>query len=224
VIDNTTERLRGTKTADAILIDARHGGSWGPNSIEQMERDGQQQLVSSDRLPVDTHRTDAEFEALGFTFGDPDPGDPIFRPATLPEGWRREGSDHAMWSHLVDGLGRKRAGVFYKAAFYDRSAHMRLDSLAHYVTCAVEYDEGPVIFDDEWASKEAVGVVMSAIIEGNLKEAAQFEEFAADTASGRRDEQNRAHCAEIAATRTAAADRYRAALAALMAGADTVPE
>lgn len=29
-----------------------------------------------------------------------------------------------MWSDLVDDKGRKRAGIFYKAAFYDRSAHI----------------------------------------------------------------------------------------------------
>ena len=29
-----------------------------------------------------------------------------------------------MWSDLVDARGRKRAGIFYKAAYYDESAYM----------------------------------------------------------------------------------------------------
>jgi predicted metal-dependent phosphotriesterase family hydrolase len=33
-----------------------------------------------------------------------------------------------MWSDLLDEQGRKRAGVFYKAAFYDRSAHLSMNS------------------------------------------------------------------------------------------------
>ena len=32
-----------------------------------------------------------------------------------------------MWSHIVDAEGRKRVAVFYKAAFYDRRADMRLE-------------------------------------------------------------------------------------------------
>lgn len=106
-------------------------GSLGGTSpyIEGLEAAGQRQLVTSDRLPVEIkHGTDAEFTALGFTFGDPDPADPLFRPASLPEGWTRQDSDHAMWSHIVDANGRRRASIFYKAAFYDRRAFMSLET------------------------------------------------------------------------------------------------
>ncbi len=44
----------------------------------------------------------------------------------LPAGWKKISTDHAMWSNLVDDKGRKRASIFYKAAFYDRSAHLQL--------------------------------------------------------------------------------------------------
>lgn len=94
--------------------------------ITGMEADGQRQLVNSDRLPVRSGGDDAYLK-LGFTFGDPDASDPLFRPATLPPGWKREGSDHSMWSYIVDEQGRKRVGIFYKAAFYDRDAFMRLE-------------------------------------------------------------------------------------------------
>lgn len=91
-----------------------------------MEAAGQQQLVNSDRLPVDTDGQDQAFIDLGFTFGEPDADDPLFRPATLPEGWTRRASDHDMWSYLVDETGTDRVSIFYKAAFYDRRAHMGL--------------------------------------------------------------------------------------------------
>ena len=94
--------------------------------IEAQEAQGQRELVRSSVLPADI--TDREsFERLGFTFGEPVAGDSLFLNATMPPGWTKEGSDHAMWSYLLDDKGRRRASVFYKAAFYDRSAHMRLD-------------------------------------------------------------------------------------------------
>lgn len=101
-----------------------------PGAIEASERRGQQELVASESLPTDTRGDDAAFLALGFTFGEPDADDPIFRPATLPTGWKREASDHSMWSHIVDERGIRRASIFYKAAFYDRSAAMHLANVA----------------------------------------------------------------------------------------------
>ncbi len=47
-------------------------------------------------LPTDTLGTDEKFLALGFTFGEPHPNDPMFRATTLPKGWTREASYHAM--------------------------------------------------------------------------------------------------------------------------------
>lgn len=106
------------------------GGLGGMDDyIGGMERQGQQQLVHSDRLPTEVHGgTDEDFIALGFSFGAPDAGDAMFRPATLPDGWKRQGSEHSMWSHVIDANGRKRVSIFYKAAFYDRKAYMRLNS------------------------------------------------------------------------------------------------
>src|SRR6266536_284007 len=109
--------------------------------VTGMEAAGQRQLVDSDRVPVQgslDRDLDGELRALGFQFGDPDPDDPLFRPATLPTGWRREGSDHAMWSYLVDGRGIRRVAMFYKAAFYDRRAHLSIidvggEAASHYI-------------------------------------------------------------------------------------------
>ncbi len=93
-----------------------------PGGIEAQEARGQQQLVESDVLPTEVRGNKAELEAAGVVFGDPVPGDPLFCSVQLPAGWQKQPTDHAMWSDLVDDQGRKRAGIFYKAAFYDRKA------------------------------------------------------------------------------------------------------
>jgi hypothetical protein len=124
--------------------------------IGAQEKAGQRQVVHSDSLPTEIHgSTDADFEALGFTFGPVDPHDPLFRPATLPDGWTKEGSDHDMWSHVVDGLGRRRVGIFYKAAFYDRCADMHLINLLGYVAGCVREGK-PIVTDGVWATRENV--------------------------------------------------------------------
>ncbi|MCP4967225.1 MAG: hypothetical protein GY926_18590 [bacterium] len=93
--------------------------------IEAQEAAGQVQLVNSDVLPTEAlYGAREALEAAGVRFGEPDPDDPLFAPVELPSGWRKERSDHSMWSHLIDGQGRRRAEIFYKAAFYDRRAHI----------------------------------------------------------------------------------------------------
>lgn len=95
--------------------------------ITGMEAAGQRQVVNSSVLPASTpHDSREAFEALGFVFGAPVPGDPLFVEATLPAGWVKRGSDHDMWSYIDDAEGNERVAVFYKAAFYDRKADMYL--------------------------------------------------------------------------------------------------
>jgi len=94
--------------------------------IEEMEAAGQAQLVNSAMIPTKLIGcTEGDLIGIGFTLGPPDATDPLFRPAGLPAGWSREASDHDMWSYLVDETGTRRFGMFYKAAFYDRSAHLQ---------------------------------------------------------------------------------------------------
>lgn len=215
-IDNTTERMKDPAEAMLFLADAM--GSEPSAAIERMERSGQRQLVNSDRLPTQViGGTDADFKALGFTFGDPDPCDPLFRPATLPEGWKREAGENSRGSSIVDALGRERVSVFYKAAFYDRSAHMSLVSLGWYVTKSVEYGAGPVVFDDVWATREAVLAAMAEQRDEHLQQAARFCEYAAD--KKHRDAANRRGCAEVAARHEAAAVKYSKAIETLEAQA-----
>jgi hypothetical protein len=92
-------------------------------AIEASESAGQRQLVESDVLPTQiSAELKKELESAGVKFGDPVENDPLFTYVELPEGWKKQATDHAMWSNLVDDEGKVRAAIFYKAAFYDRRA------------------------------------------------------------------------------------------------------
>ena len=171
LIENTTDRYPVLH-----LMGAMSGGS--DTYITDIEAAGQRQLVNSDRLPVDCRGADADLLALGFTFGEPDPHDPLFRPATLPQGWRREGSDHAMWSYILDGNGRQRVAIFYKAAFYDRSAHMSLRTIHGELTHLIWGDDPsarPVI--DDWTPREAWVEALTSYRDQALADAAGAESY-----------------------------------------------
>ena len=98
---------------------------FGGNSsaIENQEAQGQTQFVESMQLPTEIRGKEI-LEKAGVKFGEPCPDDPIFCNAELPKGWKKQATDHSMWSDLVDENGTIRAQIFYKAAFYDRNAHM----------------------------------------------------------------------------------------------------
>lgn len=107
-----------------------------PGGIEAQEAAGQRALVKNDELlPLevrDSYVGDKRvsgktlFEKAGVVFHD-EVVDGIFQRVTLPAGWKKVATDHSMWSKLVDDKGRERASIFYKAAFYDRSAHIGLN-------------------------------------------------------------------------------------------------
>lgn len=118
---------------------AIHAGDFGnalaaltPGGIERQEKQGQIDESFRETLPIDGTLTArhgnkdprATWEKLGFVFGDK--ADDMFINVKFPEGWKKRPTDHSMWTDLVDAKGRKRGGIFYKAAFYDRSAHVHL--------------------------------------------------------------------------------------------------
>lgn len=99
-----------------------------PGGIEAQEARGQQAMVHSSTLPKQTLRcTREQLEKMGIVYGED--ADDLFVNVELPEGWKLVPTDHHMWSKLVDEKGHERAGVFYKAAFYDRKAHISLESV-----------------------------------------------------------------------------------------------
>lgn len=94
-----------------------------PGGIEAQEKRGQETFVNSEILPIE-----APWEQLEKMGIEVDGNyDELFLKVKLPKGWRKEATDHSMWSHLLDDKGRKRASIFYKAAFYDRRSDMHLD-------------------------------------------------------------------------------------------------
>jgi hypothetical protein len=102
----------------------------GGRGIEASEARGQVELVNSTQLPFQGS-DDPALAAAGVVVGGEtngndmrNAGKPLFIDATLPAGWKKVGTDHDMWSKLVDEKGRTRATMFYKAAFYDQSAFM----------------------------------------------------------------------------------------------------
>lgn len=108
---------------ERILFEALLTGDVS-GAIRNQESRGQERLVNSDVLPIECPR--AELEKMGIVFGDE--VDELFINVTLPDGWKKERTGHSMWSILKDDKGRERASIFYKAAFYDRRAFMRLES------------------------------------------------------------------------------------------------
>ncbi len=113
--------------AGAMFILANAMGRENPSdAILDMEAQGQRELVreAGTRLPADGSEA-LWVAAAGIIVTGPVPGDDLFIEAVLPAGWIITPTDHAMWSDLRDAQGRKRASIFYKAAFYDRDAYMR---------------------------------------------------------------------------------------------------
>jgi len=96
-----------------------------PGGIEAQEKRGQLKQAAMQTLPrqMGSHRQ--AFEKLGFKFGKN--VDELFIEATFPKGWKKQPTDHDMWSDILDDKGRKRGAIFYKAAFYDQKAQAHLD-------------------------------------------------------------------------------------------------
>lgn len=110
-----------TAFARGDLENARIAGT--PGGIEAQEAAGQAQMVQSQQLPKEKLlKYQEQLEAMGFKFGKNI--DDVFIEVTLPAGWCKKGTDYNMWSDLLDDKGRRRAGIFYKAAFYDRNGCM----------------------------------------------------------------------------------------------------
>ncbi len=101
-----------------------------PGGIVAQEAAGQRSFVADTTLPIECLRcTREQLEGMGIVFGEP--VDSLFVEAQLPEGWKKVATERSMWSDLVDDRGRKRAAIFYKAAFYDRCAHISLERRFH---------------------------------------------------------------------------------------------
>ena len=185
-----------TRKTDPLLLLAEAMGAGGmAGSIERMEAQGQREIVNSTVIPTRINSgSEEELTALGFKLGDKVQGDPMFRSAELPDGWKREGSDHAMWSHIVDDLGRKRISIFYKAAFYDRDAFLGINTVYAYVGACLGEKREPIA-DEVWATPKALYV--AAV--GQFAQCAKYLTMY----DGRDDEYGRERAAELRAEMSA---------------------
>lgn len=117
-----------TSAAEALgfLMEASLVGT--SRAIENQEARGQRQLVNSEVLPTRLNGCKPALEKLGFQFIGEVERDPLFQRVNMPQGWKKQATDHSMWSDLVDDKGRRRGSIFYKAAFYDRDAFLNLNT------------------------------------------------------------------------------------------------
>lgn len=117
--------------------------------ITGMEAAGQAQFVEGGGEGVTEMPANGpwdELETLGFVRREAIPHDALFVKAVLPVGWRKERTDHSMWSQIVDERGVARVKVFYKAAFYDRRADFHVVNVgASLATESVWGDETPAL-------------------------------------------------------------------------------
>ena len=111
-----------------------------PGGVIAQEARGQRQLVESTQLPTEglLGRDRPRWEALGVKILDKEEelADPLFCRVEMPAGWRKVPTDHPLWTDLVDEGGQVIASICYKAAFYDRHAHITLNLLAPDCVCA----------------------------------------------------------------------------------------
>lgn len=117
--------------------------------ITNMESAGQAQLVNSQQLPREGWSD--EILAMGIVRGDNFLCDDLFVNATLPKGWTKQASDHAMGSYLVDERGVRRVSIFYKAAFYDRRADMHALCVGYHLATEAIYGDGEVVLPEVWS-------------------------------------------------------------------------
>ena len=95
------------------------------NVIENMELEGQNDLVRSAKFAKDMYPERSVWEKLGFKFKEI-PNDDILYNGILPDGWNIQGTEHPMWSEIIDKDNNIRGTIFYKASPYDRKAFMSL--------------------------------------------------------------------------------------------------
>jgi hypothetical protein len=110
-----------------------------PTAIERQEAEGQKELVESLQLPKRCNSPRGinaveQYAKMGIKVFTGSKGDDLFMGVKLPKGWTKKATDHSMWCELIDDKGRKRAAIFYKAAFYDRDAFINFETRYQYTT------------------------------------------------------------------------------------------
>ena len=137
-------------------------------AIENQERRGQRMVAEYVRLPKGTNAcclrshnhedfefTKVQYEKMGIKIIDE--YDDLFWNVQLPDDWRIEATDHPLWSDLIDDRGRRRASLFYKAAFYDRDAFINIwTRYTTYTDHTLKYED---VGYDKWRKSPCIGYV-----------------------------------------------------------------
>lgn len=153
-----------------VLLDTVGGKSVG-EAIKSQEARGQRRMIARSQLP----KSFGEVLIQDYPFTTPEAYakmgikiigevNDLFYEVELPAGWKIDASGHSMWSTLVDAKGRERGKIFYKAAFYDRSAFI---SLRRRFTYKIEPEDkyGTDISYDERSGSPHYGIVYDAEVE-----------------------------------------------------------
>jgi len=131
----------------------------GSDAIELQEKLGQNSLRNNEKLPIKCHDYGyfKKLHDIGIVILDTEEEinnkfskNELFMSVKLPEGWSIKPTDHSMWSNLVDDKGRARASIFYKAAFYDRDAHLNFNRRFRISGKQADYDEKQFEYKQEY--------------------------------------------------------------------------
>jgi hypothetical protein len=142
--------IENTQNRDPLLHLMGMTGSAGvAGYITEMEKAGGAQVAASELMPAEAPWDD--LIALGFTKGEPVPGDDLFVNATLPAGWTKKATDHAMHTDILDERGVARVSIGYKAAFYDRWANAHITNVGSQVAMHAIYGDGDVALPETWS-------------------------------------------------------------------------
>jgi hypothetical protein len=97
-----------------------------PGEIERQEAEGQQWFLTHQVLPKEALNDKSQLEAWGFVFGEQ--VDDLFVSCQYPAGWYVKG---ASWTPYYSGLhdvkDRIRIIIFYRAAFHNRKAQLKIN-------------------------------------------------------------------------------------------------
>lgn len=145
--NNTEPKIEVTTNEDSVKGLINHAAGFAMLGLNpdiatlRQEEMGQRDFINSVQMPIKTNPNSGlsfavdVYTRLGFKFLvtkesevlDPKDDDDLFMDVVLPDGWRKEGSRHAMWSYVFDDKGRERMSVFYKGSSHDRSAFINVN-------------------------------------------------------------------------------------------------
>lgn len=153
-----------------------------PGGIEKQEAAGQSALIENCLLPIEISPS---FDGTEITWADivekfgfkkiADHDDILFK-AELPPAWKlTPNANSSFWSTIFDDQGRDRAGVFYKAAFYDRKAHLYLDCRYRVTRLATDEAGNETDYDSATHRKFVVCDVKKVIHEVGIRSLDVFQ-------------------------------------------------